>query len=119
MDLGAIDEPVPFDFGVADALINVCRTSASSVDSQVGQRYSLVHTGWTDFKGHFSQLFAQNALICSADATELAMSLRAMADGAERLKQQAREEQDRRDKAKAWVQEQKDKSNWDKFTDWV
>jgi len=119
MELGAIDEPVPFDFGVADTLISACRSAASSVDNQVGQRYSFVHTGATDFKGHFSELFAQNALTASADATELAMSLRAMADGAAELARQAREEQTRRDKAKAWVAEQKARSNWDKLVDWA
>lgn len=119
MELGAIDDPVPFDFGVAATLVRACRSAVSSVDTQVGQRYSFVHTGSTNLKGHFSQLFAQNALTASADATELAMSLRAMADAAERLAQQAREEQDRRNKAKAWVAEQKARSNWDKLVDWA
>jgi hypothetical protein len=119
MDLGAIHEPVPFDFGVASALVTACRTAASAVDGQVGDRYSFVHTGSVDFKGLFSELFAQNALTAAGDATEVAMSLRAMADGAERLATEARAEQQRRDTAKAWVAQQKARSNWDKVTDWV
>ena len=64
--LSFIDEPVPFDFGAADALISACQTAASSVDGQVGQRWSLVSKGSTDFKGHFSELFAQNASVAAA-----------------------------------------------------
>ena len=118
-DLGAIDEPVPFDFGAAEALVTAARAAASSVDGQVGQRWSLVSTASKDFTGVFSQLFAQNALTASGDATELAIALRAVADGAQQLIDEARAEQRRRDRAKAWVQEQKDRSNWDQFTDWV
>jgi len=43
-DLGAIDEPVPFDFGAAEALVTAARAAASSVDGQVGPRLSLVST---------------------------------------------------------------------------
>ena len=54
MGLGANAEPVPFDFGAASALVDACRTAASSVDGQVGQRWSLVGTGSQEFKGLFS-----------------------------------------------------------------
>jgi len=102
MDLGAIDERVPFDAGAADALIAACRTAASFVDGQAGHRWSLVHRASADFRGSFSRLFAQNALTASADATELGLRLREVADGAERLKEDACREQQRRDVARAW-----------------
>ena len=117
MGLGANAEPVPFDFGAASALVEACRTAASSVDGQVGQRWSLVSTGSKEFKGLFSQLFAQNALTAAADATELSSSLRQMADAAQQLADQAKEEQQRRDKAKAWQEEHDSRSGAHKVWD--
>ncbi len=117
-DLGAIDEPVPFDAGAADALITACRNAATSVDGQVGERWGFVHTGSTDFKGRFSELFAQNALTAAGDATEVSTRLRQVADGAEQLKEEARKEQQRRDTAKAWKKEHDERSNAEKLWDW-
>ncbi|GAA3571313.1 hypothetical protein GCM10022197_29750 [Microlunatus spumicola] len=78
-----------------------------------------MHTGSEDFKGHFSQLFAQNALTAAADATELAGRLRDVATGADRLAEEARKEQQRRDIAKAWKKEHDNRSLWDKGVDAV
>lgn len=117
MALGANAAPVPFDFGAAESLITACRTAASSIDAQVGQRWSLVSTGSKEFKGLFSQLFAGNALTAAADATELSMSLRDMADKAQQLADQARAEQERRDKAKAWQEEHDNRSGAQKVWD--
>lgn len=60
-DLGAIEDDVPFDDGTADTLIAACRTAASAIDGQAGQRASWVTTAMTDFKGRFSELFKANA----------------------------------------------------------
>ena len=111
-DLGAIDEDVPFDAGTADTLITACRAAASSIDGQAGQRASSVTTAMTDFKGHFSELFSANAPTAAGDATELANRLREVATGAERLKEEARKEQERRQKARAWKKEHDDRSLW-------
>ncbi len=119
MDLGAIDEPVPFDDGAADTLIAACRAAASSVDGQTGPRWSLVHRGSTDFRGRFSELFAQNALTAAGDAAELGMRLRGVADGAERLQEEARLEQRRRDVARAWKEEHDRRSGLDRLADWA
>ena len=118
-DLGAIEEDVPFDVGTADALINACRTAASTITAQTGQRSSLVTTALTDFRGHFSELFTANAATAAGDATELANRLREVATGAERLKEEARKEQQRREKARAWKREHDERNALEQLGDWL
>ena len=76
VDLGAIEEDVPFDAGAADALIAACTAAASAIDGQVGSRASYVTTAMKDFKGYFSGLFADNASTAKGDATELVARLK-------------------------------------------
>ena len=118
-DLGAIEEDVPFDDGAADALIAACRTAASTIDGQAGYRASLVSAAMTDFKGHFSELFQANAATAAGDALELANRLREVATGAERLKEEAAKEQQRREKARAWKKEHDDRNAVERFGDWL
>ncbi|MFL4474281.1 DUF6531 domain-containing protein, partial [Paeniglutamicibacter sp. MACA_103] len=103
-DLGVFEHDVVFDNGTADALISAFNLAASSIEGQSGSRSSLVATAGTEFQGHFSQLFADNARVASADATELAARLREAADGARSLKEEARQENERRRLAREWKQ---------------
>ncbi|WP_460822470.1 hypothetical protein, partial [Nocardioides ungokensis] len=80
-DLGAIEEDVPFDNGVADRLIAVCDGAASTVSGQSGSRASWQATAAKDFKGHFADLFRDNQSTARADAAELAARLREVATG--------------------------------------
>jgi len=118
-DLGAIEEDVPFDEGTATALITACRSAASAVDAQAGQRSSWVTTATTDFKGHFSELFKANAQTAAGDATELANRLREVATAAERLKEEAHKEQERRQKAREWKKEHDDRNLLEQGWDWA
>ncbi len=118
-DLGAIEEDVPFDDGAADTLITDCRTAATAIDGQAGERSSWVTTAMTDFKGRFSELFQANAATAAGDATELANRLREVATGAERLKEEARKEQQRREKARAWKKEHDDRNVFEQGWDWA
>ena len=103
-DLGVFDHDVVFDNGTADALISAFNLAALSIEEQSGSRSSMVTTAGTEFKGHFSQLFADNARIASADATELAARLREAATGAKALKEEAHKENERRRLAREWKQ---------------
>lgn len=118
-DLGAIEEDVPFDEGTATALITACRSAASAVDAQAGQRSSWVTTAMTDFKGHFSELFKANAQTAAGDATELANRLREVATAAERLKEEAHKEQERRQKAREWKKEHDNRNLLEQGWDWA
>ncbi|WP_152364027.1 DUF6531 domain-containing protein [Microlunatus speluncae] len=118
-DLGAIDEKVPFDHDVADALIAAFDAAATDIDGQTAVRATSVSTGTVDFKGHFSELFSGNASVAAADATELISRLREVATGARTLKTEATKEQQRRDKARTWKQEQDDRNVFEEFGDWI
>ena len=116
-DLGVIDGDVPFDAATADTLIAGCRAAATAVEGQAGGRAAAVTTASTDFAGHFSQVFAVNARTAAADATELVLRLRQVADGAEVLKASAAAEQKRREVARAWQKKQDDRSWLEKGKD--
>ena len=118
-DLGAIEEDVPFDFGVASTLATACDNAATAVDGQAGSRASWVTTGLTDFKGHFSELFRTNASVAAGDATELSSRLREVATGVRQLAEEARKEQQRRETARAWKKEHDDRNGFQKFGDWL
>ena len=117
VDLGAIDEDVPFDAGAADALIAACTGAASEIEGQVGSRASYVSTAMKDFEGYFSGLFSDNAATAKGDAQELVARLHEVASGARRLKEEAAKEQQRRETARAWKKEQDDRNfiekGWD------
>ncbi|MGL3807884.1 DUF6531 domain-containing protein [Paeniglutamicibacter sp. R2-26] len=119
-DLGVFAHDVTFDDGTADALISAFSTAASAIESQAGSRASYVATAGTEFKGRFSELFADNARVASADALELSDRLREVATGARRLKEEARKENERRRLAREWKQRRDEReANWlDSAVDW-
>ncbi|WP_432477897.1 DUF6531 domain-containing protein [Nocardioides sp. GXQ0305] len=118
-DLGAIEEDVRFDYGAADRLASLCDSAAGVIDGQAGSRASWKNTALTEFRGHFSQLFRSNASVAAADAAELADRLREVAGFTRRLKEEAEKEQERRETARQWKQEQDDRNLWDKGVDAV
>ncbi|GAA1496879.1 DUF6531 domain-containing protein [Paeniglutamicibacter kerguelensis] len=119
-DLGPYNEIVKFDYGTADALISAFTAAAAAIEAQAGSRSSFVATAGTEFKGRFSQLFADNARVASADAMELSDRLREVATGARRLKEEAHAESERRRLAREWKQRRDEReANWlDSAVDW-
>jgi RHS repeat-associated protein len=105
------NEPVPFDDGTADALVTAFNDAASDIEGQSGSRSSLVTTASQEFRGLFSELFTTNAATAATGASALATSFRAIADFAGELKEAAKQENDRRRKAREWQQRQDDR-NW-------
>lgn len=118
-DLGAIDDDVPFDFGVASTVATAFDNAATVVDGQAGSRSSWVSTGLTDFKGHFAEVFGTNAAVAAGDATELSSRLGEVAAGARKLAEEARKEQQRRETARAWKKEHEDRNLFEKGWDWA
>ncbi len=119
VDLGAIDEDVPFDAGAADALITACTGAAAVIEGQLWSRASYVSTALKDFKGHFAGLFTDNASTAKGDAHELVARLKEVATGARRLKEEAAKEQKRRETARTWKQERDDRNMLEKGWDSV
>lgn len=106
-----------FDYAVADALVRTFRAAAAKLDGQVPSRASYVSTANTEFKGHFAELFATNAATAASDAGEVAARLRTVADFAQKIRDAAKNEDDRRRRARDWELQHDDW--WEKGWDWV
>ncbi|MDY0945537.1 DUF6531 domain-containing protein [Frigoribacterium sp. CFBP9039] len=111
------NEPVPFDNGTADALVTAFNNAADDIEGQSGSRSSLVTTASQEFRGLFSELFTTNAATAATGASTLATSFRAIADFAGELKEAAKQENDRRRKAREWQQRQDDRNGFEEWRD--
>ncbi|MCU1512893.1 MAG: hypothetical protein JWO34_2733, partial [Arthrobacter sp.] len=107
-----------FSYAVAGAVQSVFESAASRVEAQAGSRASYVSTAKTDFKGHFSDLFAANAVTAAGDAEALASALRTVAGYVGQMLEAGHEEDARREKNNEWVREHNDRNAWEQFTDW-
>lgn len=107
-DLHGIEEDVPFDWGGADALAAKLESTASEVDGQIPRRNSYAHAAREEWRGLYSRKFAQRMKICTTDAKELSTSMREAVNMLKELERLAREEQERREKAREWKARQKD-----------
>ena len=105
-----IEQDVVFDHATCEALANFCTNTASLVDGQAGSRAGAVSTGSTDFQGRFSRIFQTNAETAARDRGELTGRLRELATFARELADQARAEQQRREKAREWKRQQDDRN---------
>ncbi|MCE0456783.1 DUF6531 domain-containing protein [Curtobacterium flaccumfaciens] len=109
------NEPVKFDNGTADALSTALNDAAESIEGQAGSRQSYVTTASQEFRGHFSELFAQNAGTAKSDAEDIATNLRTVAGWVDQMKAAAERENARRKKARDWYAEYGDRN----FFEWM
>ena len=114
-----IAEDVRFDHAAASTLATRCRTAASAIDSQAGDRAAWVQHGMEDFVGYYSQLFRQNGTVQASDARLLASRLREVATGVEQLAREATSEQERRQTAREWKQQQDNRNLLEQGWDWL
>ncbi|MGN6197544.1 DUF6531 domain-containing protein, partial [Humibacter sp.] len=118
-DLGAYKENVKFSDSDAQALISACNTAAGVIDGQKGSMQSARSKGEEQFKGYFSTLFASNGATQVKDAGELSTALRAVATLTGELQKAADAEQQRREKARKWEEDQKHQSALSSAWGWV
>ncbi|MCZ0858803.1 DUF6531 domain-containing protein [Actinomyces israelii] len=115
--LVGIDEDVPYSAADANALAAACRASATLIEGQAGTRAWAVSTAETDFEGCFSRVFADNAGVQVADATNLVRALRDVATKVDALTEEAGKEQERRETGRRWKRDHDNKSwaekTWD------
>ncbi|ROP72229.1 DUF6531 domain-containing protein [Curtobacterium sp. PhB115] len=109
------NEPVEFDNGTADALETALNGAAESIDGQAGSRQSYVNTASTEFRGHFSELFTQNASTAASDGSTIATNLRTVAGWVGKMQAAAERENARRKEARDWEAEYGDRN----FFEWV
>lgn len=103
-------DAIEFDDGTADALVTALNGAAESISGQAGSRQSYVNTASQDFRGHFSQLFTDNARTAAGDAKDIAAALRTVAGWVGKMKAAAATERANRKKAREW-QEREDARN--------
>ncbi|VXC55649.1 DUF6531 domain-containing protein [Nocardioides sp. AX2bis] len=115
--LSGIDDDVKFGWSEADALTASANAAASLIESQAGGRAFWVTHAMVEFRGFFSVLFQTNASTARSDGDELAQRLRDIALASASLKEKAQAEQDRREAARAWVKERKDRNAAEKVWD--
>ncbi|WP_315335093.1 DUF6531 domain-containing protein, partial [Propionibacterium acidifaciens] len=108
VDLGAYEEPVAFDDGVADALRSAASALSGTLSGQAASRSSWAATASTDFEGHYADVFDANARAACDDCSNIASALDALAADVQTMKDAAASERDRRRQAKEWADRQKD-----------
>jgi uncharacterized protein YukE len=101
-DLGPIEEDVRFAFGPASALAAQLRSTASMLDARVPRMRSAAHHAKQDWHGSYAHTFDRHMRICTGDAAKFVAALERAADMLDQLARLAREEQDRREIARAW-----------------
>ena len=98
--------PVPFDFEAASDLAARFRASANLVTAQqLPRRRELARTARVDWRGRYADIFDTRMGQCSGDADRLAEALRDAAAKVDQLAEEARREQQRRDRANEYLKE--------------
>ena len=123
-DLGAIHEDVPFAWAAAERLATELRGSARVCEGQIPHRNAIAEQAQEEWRGAYAGKFSERMETCTGDAGRLADAMRRAADILDELIQLAREEQTRREQARAWElehdaweREQEDRSIAEKVGD--
>ena len=119
VDLSGIAEDVPFAWSAATRLAAELRAAATTCEGQMSRRTAIAGQAATQWRGLYARQFADRMRICTGDAQRLATALRQAANQVDELARLAREEQDRREKARAWQREQDDESVLEKVGDFL
>lgn len=118
-NLAGIESDVRFDFESASTAIIRIRSAANRLENGSGARASAVSTGAEEFRGFFSEIFDSNAQVASVDAQNIVNRLRESADSIGNLRDAARAEQQRRERAREHMAMLDNRSGWDRFVDWA
>jgi uncharacterized protein YukE len=101
-DLGPIHEPVDFAWGPAKALSAQLRRAARTLDDAIPRLGAAAHHGRQDWHGAYARRFDDHMSTCTTDARRFVAALENAAETLDGLADLAREEQHRRDIARAW-----------------
>jgi hypothetical protein len=118
-ELGAIHEDVPFDWSGATRLKAALEALASAIDAQRGPRMEAFAAGLKSWQGAAKAAYDQSPrhVQGDTDAGELTPALRDAIADIEAMERAAREENDRRRRARDWVQAYKDHEENETFLD--
>jgi uncharacterized protein YukE len=118
-ELKGIEEDVRFNWAGASSLERELRSTAGTLDSQVPQRNGYASQAREEWRGLYSRQFAQRMRICTSDAGRLSDAMTLAANQVKELAEAARREQDRREKARKWKQDQDNESTLNKVGDFL
>jgi len=118
-ELAGIEEDVRFNWDGAASLERELRSTASTLDQQVPQRNGYATHARDEWRGLYSRQFAQRMQICTTDAGRLSDAMTLAANQVQELAEAARREQDRREKARQWKQDQDNEGFLDKAGDFL
>lgn len=119
VDLRGISEDVPFDWGAAGRLAAQLRASAEECEGQISRRTAVANLAAEEWRGLYARQFAGRMRICTGDAQRLAAAMRQAANQVDELSRLAREEQERREKARAWQRQQQDEGVLEQIGDFI
>ncbi len=108
---------VKFNFTTSENVKSAFKTAGEDLADQRESRSGWRSTGLREFEGHFKTIFEQNGTTQLRDLTEVANALKAVATKIGEVEEAAREENQRREKARAWAQRQADRSGFEKGWD--
>jgi uncharacterized protein YukE len=103
-NLSGIHEDVKFDWTTAANLARELRSTADELDRQIGERNGSGAAARKQWRGVYGEQFDGRLKICTGDAKHFADTMRKAATGLDELAKAAQQEQDRRVKARAWVE---------------
>ena len=119
VDLRRISEDVPFDADAATRLAAQLRSSADECEGVIPRRTSVATLATEEWRGVYARQFATRMGLCVTDAQRLATAMRQAAIQVDELARLAREDQDRREKAREWQRRQEDEGVLDKIGDFL
>jgi hypothetical protein len=119
VDLRGIAEDVPFAWSAATRLAAELRATASACEEQIPRRTTIANQAAAEWRGLYARQFADRMRICTGDTQRLATALREAANQVDELARLAREEQNRREKARQWQREQESESALEQLGDFI
>jgi hypothetical protein len=107
-DLGAIHEDVRFNWDKASELAGELRQTATALDGQVPDRHRIKSAAREHWRGRYGEEFDGRVGTCTRDSREFVTSMREAARQLDEMARLAREEQNRRERAREWVRNNDD-----------
>jgi uncharacterized protein YukE len=118
-NLAGIEEDVPFDWAGAERLAAELRSAASTLSSQISSRNAYAHTALDEWRGVFAKEFTGRMQTCCNDADRMSNAMEFAAHQVDELARLAREEQARREAARAWKRHHDSRSIFEKVGDFL
>lgn len=105
---GDYQNPVEFNFSTAEGFSSQLRWTSQRINIFHARTPRVESIAAREFRGFFATVFAQNMQVCSADAEALSEALTAAADIVDYLTEQARLENERRQKVRDFAAQHDD-----------